>query len=88
MTCKLQNVSSSFREMADDIAMKDGSLPAFAWPGGYQMFYFDAENNILCPDCANKNDEYSSPLEAYDINYEDESLFCAQCSSRIPAAYE
>ena len=59
-----------------------GKLPTYAWPGGYQMFYLDNQNNVLCPDCANA----SEPIAA-DINYEDASLFCDDCSQQIPAAY-
>jgi hypothetical protein len=33
---------------------ENGNLPAFAWPGGYPIFYLCADNGILCPQCANK----------------------------------
>lgn len=33
---------------------KDGTFPAYAWPGGYPMFYVTADNSVLCPACANK----------------------------------
>lgn len=64
----------------------DGKLSAYAWPGGYPIYYFDAEGNVLCPTCANK-DGYSSPVVAADVNYEDASLFCDDCSTRIESAY-
>lgn len=28
-------------------------LDAFAWPGGYPMFYVCADSGVLCPKCAN-----------------------------------
>jgi hypothetical protein len=64
----------------------NGTLPAYAWPGGYQMFYLDNQNNVLCPDCANADGYDSEPIAA-DINYEDAWLFCDNCSEQIPAAY-
>jgi hypothetical protein len=65
---------------------KTGQLDAYAWPGGYPLFYLDGENNVLCPTCANK-DGYSSPVVACDVNYEDSSLYCDDCSQRIESAY-
>lgn len=67
--------------------MENGDLPAFAWPGGYPIYYLDKENNVLCPACANKNDEFSAPIVAADINWEDAGLYCDQCSKRIESAY-
>lgn len=63
-----------------------GSLPSYAWPGGYPVFYFDSDNNTLCPNCANKTG-YSTYPTAYDVNYEDDSLYCDDCSLRIESAY-
>jgi hypothetical protein len=65
----------------------DGTLPAYAWPGGYPLFYIDEENNVLCPDCANKNDEFDKPIVAADANWEDPDLYCDHCSARIESAY-
>lgn len=31
---------------------KAGELPAFAWPGGYAMFYITTGGDELCDDCA------------------------------------
>lgn len=69
-----------------------GQLIKWAWPGGYPVFYFDSENGILCADCARKSDGDPDELEqykpaAFDINYEDEGLFCDQCGARIESAY-
>lgn len=63
-----------------------GKLPTYAWPGGYPMFYLDSENNVLCPDCSNA-DGYDAPVVAYDVNYEDKSLYCDDCSKQIESAY-
>lgn len=65
----------------------DGALPAYAWPGGYQLFYLDEGNNILCPACANDNDAYCEQLTDYDANYENTELYCDHCSAPIAASY-
>ncbi len=71
---------------------KTGQLPAYAWPGGYPMFYLAADNGVLCPKCANEykperdNGDQLKPV-AYGINYEDTSLFCESCNQRIESAY-
>jgi hypothetical protein len=58
----------------------------YAWPGGYPLFFLDKENNVLCYDCAIKED-YSYPIVAYDANWEDPHLFCDDCGKRIESAY-
>lgn len=79
-------------------------FPAYAWPGGYPVFYAFADGGVCCPDCANgKNDsDAASPeyvdsvdecdaqwrLVASEVNYEDEDLQCAHCNILIPAAIE
>ncbi len=74
-------------KMAEVVNANDGKLPAFAWPGGYPVFYLDGENNVLCPACANDNDAFTSPIVATDANWEDPRLFCDHCSKRIESAY-
>src|SRR5437016_2178786 len=79
---------------------ENGNLPAFAWPGGYPIFYLCADGGILCPQCANKEsavkeaDEHSDyhdfdqwRIVASDINWEVASLTCDSCSQRIESAY-
>jgi hypothetical protein len=65
---------------------EDGTFPAWAWPGGYPLYYLDNENNILCPKCANKEDMSTEPLFV-EVNYEDTELYCDDCSQRIVCAY-
>jgi len=63
-------------------------LPAYAWPGGYPIFYFTDYGNVLCPDCANDcmaDDEYETVID-YDANWEDPELYC-ECGKRIESAY-
>jgi hypothetical protein len=68
----------------DAIRLKDGTLPAYAWPGGYPVFYLDGENCVLCPKCANK--EATAPT-VYGVNWEDPQLFCEECNECIESAY-
>ena len=67
--------------------LDNGQLPAFAWPGGYPLFYLDTENNCLCPDCANINDDFSDELVSCEVNWEDESMLCDHCSNKIESTY-
>ncbi len=60
-------------------------LDSHAWPGGYPLFYMDLNQDILCPECANK--EEPANIIAFDANWEDSSLYCEGCSRRIPSAY-
>lgn len=77
-------------------------LDAFAWPGGYPMFYVFADGGVVCPDCVNENIEQIDQairgggnrnshggwaIAAHDVNYEDESLACDHCDKRIESAY-
>ena len=32
----------------------NGTLPAYAWPGGYPIYYVLADGETLCPACANR----------------------------------
>ncbi len=69
-------------------------LDAYAWPGGYPMFYVTKDCGVLCPDCANKeidlcNDPHDPQwyIIGADVNYEDTGLYCDNCNKLIEAAY-
>jgi hypothetical protein len=66
---------------------KTEDLPSVTFPGGYPLYYLDAGGKVLCPECARENDEYSEDLTDYDINWEDDSLYCDHCSESIESAY-
>ena len=68
----------------EDYTLSDGKLMAYAWPGGYPMFYLTVDGATLCPKCANL---YQCFLSGVDVNYEDEHLFCDNCNKQIEAAY-
>ncbi len=77
-------------------------LPAFAWPGGYPLFYVFTDGGVICPACLNNNidqiDEANRTgrgcnshggwaVDGVDANYEDEDMVCDHCHKPIPAAY-
>ena len=72
------------------VGLVAGCLPAYAWPGGYPLFYLDGENSVLCPTCADQSRhdmvESFRPV-AVDVNWEDEDMHCDQCSRPIECAY-
>lgn len=68
----------------------DGSLPAYAWPGGYQICYYTDGGDQLCPACANEadrdSDEQDPPVcgDTYD---EGPAIQCANCQGWIFSSY-
>lgn len=62
----------------------DGNLIHFAWPGGYPMFYLTHDNDVLCPSCANNEQD---AISAADANWEDPQMYCEECNNRIESAY-
>lgn len=69
-----------------EMMMDNGKLPAFAWPGGYPLFYFTNQSIVLCPPCANAED-YSDEITDYDVNWEDPHMSCDNCGQYIDPAY-
>ena len=75
----------------------NGRLPAYAWPGGYQMYYVTDDGGCLCPNCANGENgseasEDAEPrsgwkLAGQDIHWEGEPIICDHCGSDIESAY-
>ena len=79
------NGTPAIRKLAAD---NGGELPAWAWPGGYPIIYFDRDNSVLCPACANNKDaSFDAPLVAYDVYWEGPSMQCDQCYKEIESAY-
>ncbi len=74
----------------------DGTLAAYAWPGGYPLYYITKDGGVLCPADANMadregltNDERDEQwyILSADIHWEGEPLYCDHCGERIPSAY-
>ena len=76
---------------------EDGTVAAYAWPGGYPLFYLTADCGTLCPKCVNAEREVISHADegkddqwrivAVETNWEDPELFCDNCDERIESAY-
>lgn len=74
-----------------------GTLDAYAWPGGYPIFYLVADNGVLCPNCANTEapkgldadcpDDDQWRVVAHDIHWEGEPITCDHCYGEIESAY-
>jgi hypothetical protein len=81
----------------DATRLPDGTLPAYAWPGGYPMAYLCADGGTLCPDCANGrngSEASTAPDAAPDwrlidgsVYWEGPPLTCDHCQAAIPSAY-
>lgn len=68
----------------------DGTLPAFAWPGGYPLIYITADGSTICPDCANWEGETWNPEQAAiagDVYWEGPTIQCEDCNADIESAY-
>lgn len=79
--------------------LRSGSLPAFAWPGGYTLVYLTSDNESLCAQCAG-NDymewlysidsgtqwQYDPPVMVF-VFYEGPDDYCANCNNAIESAY-
>jgi len=73
---------------------KPTEVVRFAWPGGYPVFYFAADQGVLCPDCVQANllrccdpDDEQYCVIMHAVNWEDPCLTCDDCSERIESAY-
>jgi hypothetical protein len=75
-----------------------GKANAYAWPGGYPVYFITSDGASLCSACVTKERAqiFRSTHErakdgwaiaGVDCNYEDDSLFCEHCSKRIESAY-
>lgn len=75
------------------VGVADGEqLPAYAWPGGYPIYYLCADGGTLCPKCANGNDvaTLDAPdwnVTGYGIHWEGEPITCDGCNAQIASAY-
>ncbi len=73
-----------------------GKFPAYAWPGGYPVFYMVATCDVLCAACANgehgseaslEHDEKQWRLTAMDVYWEGDVMPCDHCGEGIESAY-
>ena len=71
----------------NDIRQDDGTLPAYAWPGGYPILYVADDCQTICPKCVNTEDEIHFDgdgdgwrIDAWFIHYEGAPEYCAHCN--------
>lgn len=87
------------RRVGEDNIGADGELPPYAWPGGYAIAYYDAENNVLCSRCASRDAgdpfddgtfDKQDMIIGCDIlegeGSEDEHAYCDDCGLAIDYA--
>lgn len=71
---------------------------AYAWPGGYPLYFICDDGGALCFACARKearNVIWSLAnkcsdgwrITATDVNWEDSELYCEHCNKPIESAY-
>ncbi len=74
----------------------DGTYQAFAWPGGYPIYYLFADGEVCCPSCANgqngslaseTTDDKQWRLVAAGVNDEDDNMICSHCGGKIESSY-
>jgi hypothetical protein len=85
-------MTEALRALLDcDDQGKAGELPAFAWPGGYTMFYITASGDALCAKCATADllaAESDDPPVAYGAygateDYPEDDEHCVSCGDVI-----
>jgi hypothetical protein len=71
--------------MVEMVRNDAGTLPAYAWPGGYPLIYVLVSGDVLCSDCADKESDQRNLTQ--DTHWEGEPEACAECGKAIPSAY-
>ena len=61
-------------------------LPAVAWPGLYPIVYFDADGDVYCSACANRDDVRPFLVDA-GIQWEGEAEYCHACGAAVESVY-
>lgn len=85
-------------ERARNLQWVANKLAAYAWPGGYPLFYVTADNGDLCAACANGAHGSEATIDPVQtdkqwlivdcgVNWEDPDLYCGHCNERIESAY-
>ena len=80
------------------VGIKQVAKDHFAWPGGYPLFLIMSDGECLCAKCTEQNiglivantvskEDGQWQAIAQDVNWEDESLSCANCNEPIEVAY-
>ena len=83
-----------------DSAHGNDSLPAYIWPGGYELVYLAADSGIICKDCANGengalfmdadpdlNEDAQWTLVGKFVHWEGSPYICEHCNREIESEY-
>ena len=57
---------------------EDGALERWAWPGGYEIVYFDVDGCVLCQPCATINQETLIDC-CLLLDFEERKVYCDEC---------
>lgn len=64
---------------------EDGTLMGMTFPGCYPIVYYTACGDVLCPECAEVEDECN--ITGVDTYMEGPIIQCAECGVEIDSAY-
>lgn len=72
-----------------------GRALAYAWPGGYPLYYVCDDGGELCPTCCDTEREAIDSSGGKDgwnvvgvgVHYEGEPIVCDHCGRQIESAY-
>lgn len=82
--------------------VKDFIRTKYIWPGGYPLYAIAADCEVICHTCCESNAkliisntrgtqsacaDIAWRIVAVDVNWENESLYCANCNGLIESAY-
>lgn len=64
--------------------IENGKLPAYAWPGGYPIYYYTDDGSMFCPDCAQDGEEVTTG----EVYWEGPAIECdGYCGKMLESAY-
>lgn len=64
----------------------EGTLPAFAWPGGYDVVYYCPDGEELCAKCAQEaltEDLDWAPVDWDTGDWIEDPVSCSHCSTPL-----
>ena len=65
--------------------LDNGTLPAFAFPGGYPIIYYTKDGCCICPACANR--PCDDTVIGQTVFWEGDDMQCDDCGAPLESAY-
>lgn len=84
---RLEKIKTKCTPEVNELRDDKGQLPAYAWPGGYPIMYFDTDMSVICPKCANLLDWNDAGITAFQLHMEGPAETCENCYTQIDSAY-